>query len=92
MKFTHEDYLNEDWFQGDESEISCQTKKIVKTRKEHECWLSLAPGKTPHNIPVGSYAYFEKAFVDRSHWGKFYMCEKNCMNELLTEYYGEDEE
>ncbi len=63
MKFSHEDYLNEDWFQGDESEISCQTKKIVKTRKEHQCWLSLAPDKTPHNIPAGTFAYFEKAFT-----------------------------
>ena len=90
MKYTEDDYLNEDWFQGDEAEISCRTRKMVTVRKEHDCWLSLAYGKTPHKIEIGSRAYFEKAFVDRSFWGKFYMC-TDCMDELLTEYYGDDE-
>jgi hypothetical protein len=91
MNFTHEDYLNEDWFDGEESDISCRTQKIVKVRKEHECWLSLCPGNTPHKIAIGTEAYYEKALIDRSFWGKFYMC-KDCMDKQLTEYYGEDEE
>lgn len=90
MSYTEEDYLNEDWFFGEEAEISCQTRKMVTVRKEHDCWLSQAYGKTPHKIQKGERAYFEKALIDRDFWGKFYMCE-NCMNELLTEYYGEDE-
>lgn len=91
MKFRDEDYLSEDWFQGDESEISCRTTKMVKVRKEHQCWLSLAPGNIEHKIKVGDRAYFEKALIDGDTWGKFYMCTE-CMDQLLTEYYGEDEE
>lgn len=93
MVYTEDDYLNEDWFFGDEVEISCRTRKMVTVRKEHDCYLSQCHGKTPHKIQKGERAYFEKALIDRDFWGKFYMC-KPCMNSALDEYYGDstDEE
>lgn len=35
--------------------------------------------------------YSEPLLIDRSFWGKFYMC-KDCMDKKLTEYYGEDKQ
>lgn len=87
--WTEEDYLLEDWFFGDEAEISCRTMKMVTARKEHDCYLSLCHGKTPHKIQKGERAYFEKALIDRDFWGKFYMCTK-CMDEQLNDYYEND--
>jgi len=89
-KYTEEDYLNEDWFFGDEAEISCKTSKMVTVRKEHPCYLSQGYGKTPHNIKIGERAYFEKALIDRDFWGKFYMCTK-CMDAYLNEMYNCEE-
>ena len=86
IKYTEEDYLSEDWFFGDEADISCKTRKMVTVRKEHDCYLSQAYGKSPHKIPIGSRAYFEKALIDRDFWGKFYMCTE-CMDAQLKEYY-----
>jgi hypothetical protein len=89
-KYSEEDYMNEDWFFGDEAEISCRTRKMVTVRKEHDCYLSQCHGRTPHKIIKGQRAYFEKALIDRDFWGKFYMCTK-CMDEALAEYYGNGE-
>lgn len=94
MKYTEEDYLNEPWFEGEESEVACQTIKFVKVRKEHQCWLSLGNerhGVEPHNVKKGNYAYYEKALVD-GEWGSYYMC-TDCMDKWLDEvnYVEEDE-
>lgn len=87
-KYTEEDYLAEDWFFGDEAEISCRTMKMVTVRKEHDCYLSQCHGKTPHKVQKGERAYFEKALIDRDFWGK--LC-TNCMDEQLKEYYDNDD-
>jgi hypothetical protein len=93
LKYTEEDYLNEPWFQGDESDIRCQTIKFVKVRKEHQCQLSLGLGiygDEPHNVKKGSYAYYEKALVD-GQFASYYMC-TDCMDKWLDEinYVEED--
>lgn len=87
MKYKPEDYLNEPWFQGDESDVRCQTIKFVKVRKEHQCWLSLGMNQEPHNVKKGNYAYYEKALVD-GEFGSYYMC-TDCMDKWLDEFYGE---
>lgn len=89
MKYKPEDYLNENWFEGDESEISCQTIKFVKVRKEHQCWLSLGKN-TPHNVKKGDHAYYEKALVD-GEFVSYYMC-TDCMDNWLDEVNYEDGE
>lgn len=90
MKYTIDDYLTEPWFQGDEANISCQTIKFVKVRKEHQCWLSLGKGnEEPHNVKKGNHAYYEKALVD-GEFVSYYMC-TDCMDECLDEFYGGQE-
>ena len=87
MKYTAEDYLSEPWFQGDESEIRCQTIKFIKVRKDHQCFLSLGKsGKEPHEVKKGNYAYYEKALVDGEFFS-YYLC-TDCMDNWLDEFYG----
>lgn len=85
MKYTEEDYLNEPWFEGDESEVTLQTKKFVKVRKEHPCLLATWRHLPQHNVQKGSYAYYEKALVD-GEFCSFYMC-TDCMDAFLDEAY-----
>lgn len=91
MKYTEEDYLNESWFEGDDSQVACRTIKFVKVRKEHQCFLSMGMwGDSPHNVKKGNYAYYEKALVD-GEWGSYYMC-TDCMDNWLDKVnYVEDE-
>lgn len=72
MKHTDTEYLNVDLFQGDESELTCRTVKLVTTRKEHACH-AYADG-APCIIPAGARARHERARVDGSFWGSYYAC------------------
>lgn len=91
MKYTKEEYLDEPWFQGDESDIRCQTIKFVKVRKEHQCFLSLGRRDVePHNVKIGNNAYYEKALID-GQFASYYMC-TDCMDAWLDEVNRVDEE
>lgn len=87
MKYTEEDYLSLDPFQGDEAELSCCTVKIKKARKQHKCY-SLT-GSQDHFIEKGETYRYEKALVDRSFFGEYRMCLK-CLDEWLDDLYSEE--
>jgi hypothetical protein len=76
-------YLQYDPFAGDESDIKCQSVKIVTVRKDRQCWMGLGPDETPHGIPKGQRARFEKAIVD-GEWCSYYVC-LPCIDKWLME-------
>lgn len=84
MKYTEEDYLSLDPFQGDEAELSCRTVKMKKARKKHKCY-SLT-GNQDHFIEKGETYRYEKALVDRSFFGEYRMCLK-CLDKWLDDLY-----
>lgn len=90
MKYTEQQYLDIDMFEGDEGTLALHTKKLVKVRKQHECWFGLNDySETPnHLINIGDTAVSEKALVDGDFWGKYYMC-LSCLNKEI-ELYGEE--
>lgn len=84
MKYTEDQYIGFMPFFGEDSELSCQTIKILKTRKPHAC-----VGSNPeHTIPTGSMARYEKALVDGDFFGRYYMCIP-CLDKEMS---GEDAE
>lgn len=66
---TDADLLAFDLFSSDRDDAGarCQSSRIVTTRKPHVCRFS-----EPHDIPVGSRARLEKAYLDG--WRQFYVC------------------
>lgn len=87
MKHTDAEYLSVDLFQGDESELTCRTVKLVTTRKEHACHAYTAPC----TIPAGSRARHERARVDGDFWGSYYAC-LPCLDRALSEFAEDDED
>lgn len=85
MKYTEKEYLNFDPCGGDmvsHWDLRCLTAKIVKTKKEHKCHLSLIEGK-PHKIPVGNLARYEKCiFEGRWDWN---WCCLPCIDKCLDD-------
>lgn len=85
MKYTPDDYLSYDPFEGDmDVDIRCRQVRLLRTRTPHAC---TSIGESEHIIEPGSMARFEKAFVDRSHWGSYYTC-INCLDKWLDEVIG----
>lgn len=78
MKYSEQEYINLNLFEGDESEIKLKTVKLVKVRKPQSCFLS----RHMHTIEVGQLARFEKALVDSDYWGSYYCCISCCDKEL----------
>lgn len=77
-------YLGFDPFGGDtDVEMTHQKRKLVKTRKDHECYTCYA-GDEQHLIPKGSKCYFESGF---SCYGptNLYLCLK-CYDKILEEW------
>lgn len=84
MKFTAEEYIHFDPFEGDRDvDIRVRTVKLVKCRKPHACHDGGAPHKTPHNIQPGELARYEHALVE-GEWGSYYMC-LPCMEAWFAE-------
>ena len=91
MKYDPDEYLRWNLFEGDEAEIQCRSVRLVKVRKEHVCYSSQAYGEEQHTINKGEMARFEKALIDRSFWGQYYVCIA-CMDRFIDELNGEDNE
>lgn len=89
MTYTDEQRLAYDPFFGDEAELACRTVRMVTTRKEQHCFGN--GETTQHTIPPGTRARYEKAFVDRSFWGRYYTC-ADCMDRFLDEINGTEED
>lgn len=85
-KYPDTDYLTFDPFFGDEAEISCRTVKLVKVRKPHVCFFGL--NGDGHQIASGDHARHEKALVEGSYWGNYYMCIP-CLDREIAELHGE---
>lgn len=84
MKHREYEYLGLDPFFGDESELSLHTKRIIKVRKEHPCYIGVLD-RNEHVIQKGEHVVFEKALVDGDFFGRYYMCLK-CLDKELDMY------
>ncbi|KRB73479.1 hypothetical protein ASE07_06400 [Noviherbaspirillum sp. Root189] len=90
MKHTEQEYVTFDPFFGDEAEITCRTVKLVKVRKSHACFFGAGSGDG-HTIAPGDYARYEKALVDGSYWGRYYLCIP-CLNREIAGMHGDDDD
>ena len=88
-KHTDTEYISADPFFGDESELTCRTVAIRTARKSHTCFS--IDGKQDHEIKPGERYRFEQARVDGSFWGQYKIC-LHCMDRLISDLQGEDEE
>lgn len=61
---------------SDEAELTCRSVKIVKARKEHQCYS--LDGEQDHMIEKGEFYRYEKALVDSDFWGEYKLCIKCC--------------
>jgi hypothetical protein len=92
MKYPEDEYINFDPFEGDEADISCRTVKLVKARKAHACFMGANPRHgDQHKIQAGDMARVETALIDRSFWGRSYVCIP-CMDKWLADVIDGDDE
>lgn len=78
MKFTEQDYIQINIFEGDkDANIKYRKIKIVTVRKIHKCVMC------NKDIKPKEQARFEKAIVDDM-WGSYYCC-LNCLDDFLTD-------
>jgi hypothetical protein len=89
LAYSEQKYIGFDPFFGDEAEISCRTVKLVKVRKPHACFFGL--NGDGHQIVPGDHARHEKALVDGSYWGSYYLCIP-CLNREIAAFSGDDDE
>lgn len=87
MKYSKDDYLNFDLFQGEEAEITCRNFKMVKAKKEHACFFGLGSYGDGHTIKAGENYRYETGLVDGSFWGKYRCCIK-CLDKHISEMEG----
>jgi len=85
QKYTDEQYLNIEYFEGDDEHTHNEYKIIKKTRKEHTC---VTIHKDTHPIPVGSKAIRETAIHIDNGRVSCYLC-IDCANDYLEEIYPE---
>lgn len=90
MKYSPDEYLSLNLFDGDESDVQCRSIRLLKVRKEHTCFLSMDQTEQ-HMISKGETARLEKGLIDRSFWGSYYCCVP-CMDRFIDELYGEEDE
>ena len=84
LKRSEDDYLRFDPFDGDRDvDIRMRTVKLVRVRKPHRCHLGIGEDNA-HDIAIGELARNERAFVDGSFWGSYYVCIP-CMDRFLDE-------
>lgn len=76
MKYPDSEYLLTDFVGPEEIDIRCQTKKLVKVRKDQECWMVEL-----HPIKAGEMALVDRAIVE-GQWGVSYLCVP-CMDAWL---------
>ena len=85
MKYTNEEYLFTDPFEGERDvKIKIKRTALVKLRKSRECY-GLA-NTEPHIIPAGAMSRTETGILD----GKFVRADlcMNCMDEFLDKLNG----
>jgi hypothetical protein len=86
MKYPEIEYLgfNPDEGSKDDCGVSCQTMKIVKTKKIHPCCVGFTE---MHDIQVGSMAVCEKYIFEDQGWRNSYYCIE-CLDKWFDEIYG----
>lgn len=86
-KYSIEEYIDNDPFQGDESELTCRNIEIRRARKPHKCFS--LNGRQDHDIQPGQLYRYEKALVDGDFWGEYRIC-LHCMDKWLADDYAEE--
>lgn len=85
---THDDatYIRTDMFFGEEAELSLRTVKLVKARKEHDCYFSVSPYGQKHTIKPGDRYRHERALVDGDFFGSYRVC-LPCLDKFIAGDY-----
>lgn len=78
LKYPIDDYLDCDFYGGDNEGIDNYTSKVVKCRKSHECACGCNTV-----IEVGQYAMLEKGFMDGEPVSIYTAC--TCIDKWLDE-------
>ena len=78
LKYSKEVYEHSGIVADGDEYMSHVTKKVLKTRKEHNCCLCQS------KIDKGNYALREKAIVEDIGWGSCYVCIP-CIEKWLVE-------
>jgi len=86
MKYSKEEYIADINFGDRDVDIRCQKIKLVKCKKDHECFFGLFK-EDPHDIKAGEIARAETALVDQEFWGSYYICIP-CLDKMLDEENG----
>lgn len=86
MKYSKEEYEADINFGDRDVDIRCQKVKLVKCKKDHECFFGLFKGDT-HNIKYGEIARLETALIDQEFWSSYYICIP-CLDKMLDEENG----
>jgi hypothetical protein len=86
LRFPLRDYL-QDYNEDRDVDLTCQTIKMVRTRKEHDCHFGQIDGKL-HIIPKGELAVKDTALVDHEFWGTCYTCIP-CLDKWIAELKSE---
>lgn len=83
LKYSPDMYIDCGYFDGDmDNNISHETEKLVKVRKEHKC---VGCGKNCKKvIKPGQYAARQQAIMEGYGWGSCYIC-TDCIEEWLEE-------
>jgi hypothetical protein len=78
-------YVLYDPFEGDKDPgiVELSTVHMVTTRKPQKCMDPMS-GKL-HDIPVGTRARYQQALIDKSFWGRYYVCVA-CMDKWLEQF------
>jgi hypothetical protein len=86
LRFPLNDYL-QDYYQDRDVDLTCQTIRMVRTRKEHDCHFGRIEGDF-HVIPKGELAVRDTASIDHEFWGTCYNCIP-CLDKRIAELNSE---
>lgn len=89
MKYPSHYYTEFDFFEDRDMEIRSHLKRIVTTRKDHQCCLG-QDSQLNHNIAKGSLAVLESGIFDNE-WVSSYFC-LSCADRELDKFYLESED
>lgn len=92
MPRSDDDYIRFNPFDGDrDGDVKCRSVRLIKVRKPQSCFFGMLPTYgDQHMIQPGERARYEKALIDRSFWGRYYVC-LPCMDKWLTEAFAEED-
>ena len=82
-KYSDEEYIAFNPYEGDDGKVSCQTIIIRRARKTHACFIGAINATAGHAINPGDRYRDETCLVDNDHWVRFRCC-LSCIDNWLS--------